>query len=58
MTMTGKMNETTRYAWANEDPGTCVKCGEPFELVRPGKSQPTCDCWNTETDHVPDPHDS
>lgn len=31
--------------WANEDPGECARCGHPFEWVRPGKSQPTCDCW-------------
>lgn len=30
----------------DEDPGTCPDCGEAFELVRPGKSQPTCDCAN------------
>lgn len=29
----------------DEDPGRCERCGEPFELVRPGKSQPTCECW-------------
>ena len=28
----------------NEDLGTCLKCGEPYQLVRPGKSQPTCVC--------------
>jgi predicted nucleic acid-binding Zn ribbon protein len=22
----------------------CDECGSPFEVVRPGKSQPTCDC--------------
>jgi hypothetical protein len=25
-------------------PGECPECGQGFELVRPGKSQPTCDC--------------
>lgn len=30
---------------AEEDPGRCARCGEPFELIRPGKSQPTCRCW-------------
>lgn len=34
------------WSWTDEDPGTCAKCGEPFELVRPGKSQPTCACWS------------
>lgn len=28
----------------DEDPGCCEVCGAPRELVRPGKSQPTCDC--------------
>jgi hypothetical protein len=32
-------------AQSEEDPGHCVFCSEPFELVRPGKSQPTCNCW-------------
>jgi hypothetical protein len=27
-----------------EDPGTCAECGKAYELVRPGKSQPTCEC--------------
>ena len=36
---------STVVDWMDEDPGTCTECGEPFELVRPGKSQPTCDCW-------------
>ncbi len=22
----------------------CNECGAPFEIVRPGKYQPTCDC--------------
>lgn len=30
--------------WDDEDPGTCPMCNAPFELVRPGKSQPTCGC--------------
>lgn len=29
-----------------EDPGECGSCNQPFELVRPGKSQPTCGCWD------------
>jgi len=33
--------------WWDEDPGTCADCGEPYELVRPGKSQPTCTCHET-----------
>lgn len=32
------------YDWTDEDPGSCVTCGQPWELLRPGKSQPTCDC--------------
>jgi hypothetical protein len=27
-----------------EDPGVCPECDAPWELVRPGKSQPTCTC--------------
>ena len=27
-----------------EDPIECITCGKPWELVRPGKSQPTCEC--------------
>ena len=27
-----------------QDPGTCSECNEPFEHVRPGKTQATCDC--------------
>lgn len=27
-----------------EDPGACPYCGESFQIVRPGKSQPNCDC--------------
>jgi len=30
----------------DEDPGRCAICGKPFELVRPGKSQPTCSCYD------------
>jgi hypothetical protein len=31
-------------SWANENPGKCSRCGEPHEHVRPGKTQPTCEC--------------
>jgi hypothetical protein len=31
-------------SWADEDPGTCFVCGKPWQLVRPGKSQPNCRC--------------
>ena len=42
--MTAQM-ETQRYVgWMDEDPGSCPECGKAWELVRPGKSQPTCDC--------------
>jgi len=27
------------------DPGKCNECGEPYQWVRPGKSQSMCDCW-------------
>ena len=30
--------------WADEDAGTCPECDATRELVRPGKSQATCDC--------------
>ena len=26
------------------DAGGCPQCGADWEIVRPGKSQPTCDC--------------
>jgi len=32
------------WDWANEDPGSCPHCGARFDPVRPGKSQPSCDC--------------
>jgi len=32
------------FSWADDDPGSCGWCGEPYEHVRPGKSQPTCEC--------------
>lgn len=32
----------------DDDPGSCGYCGQPMELVRPGKSQPTCECQNEE----------
>lgn len=36
-----------REDWTGEDPGTCTECGKAFQLVRPGKSQPMCGCWET-----------
>lgn len=30
--------------WSGDDPGECPFCGDPWEIVRPGKSQATCDC--------------
>ena len=30
--------------------GWCSVCGKPFEHVRPGKSQPTCNCSEKELD--------
>ena len=26
------------------DPGSCPRCGRKWQHVRPGKSQPACDC--------------
>ncbi len=41
----------TRADWTDEGPCNCTACGKAFELVRPGKSQPTCACWDKpETD--------
>ncbi len=37
----------------DEDPGNCIHCGEPFELLRPGKGQPTCNCYNYCYEHGP-----
>jgi hypothetical protein len=34
------------FDWTDKDPGKCARCGEPFEHVRPGKSQPTCHCYD------------
>lgn len=34
--------------WTDEDPGNCIHCGQAYELVRPGKSQPTCTCNEVE----------
>lgn len=36
--------EDPAKTWLEEDPGWCLQCQKPYELVRPGKSQPTCDC--------------
>jgi len=30
--------------YGEDDPGSCSVCGKDYEIVRPGKSQPTCDC--------------
>jgi hypothetical protein len=30
--------------WFDEDPGSCPWCDTKWEWVRPGKSQPLCDC--------------
>lgn len=40
-------------SWADADPGTCSRCGVPHEWVRPGKTQPTCDCHNLCHSHTP-----
>jgi hypothetical protein len=39
--------------WINDDDefwgpvGSCPDCGQRYERVRPGKTQPTCDCHET-----------
>jgi hypothetical protein len=40
-------------SWADEDPGTCHWCGVPHEWVRPGKTQPTCECHEYCRAHEP-----
>lgn len=30
--------------WSDNDPGWCPDCGTPWQWVRPGKSQPVCEC--------------
>jgi hypothetical protein len=40
-------------SWADEDPGRCGRCGTPHEWVRPGKTQPTCECNNFCYAHEP-----
>lgn len=31
--------------WVDEEPSVfCGRCGTQHEIVRPGKTQPTCDC--------------
>lgn len=30
--------------WWDEGPGRCPECDASWKWVRPGKSQPTCDC--------------
>ena len=37
--------------WTEEDPGSCPYCNEPWELVRPGKSQPVCECQDYCPEH-------
>jgi hypothetical protein len=32
------------YDWTQEDPGSCPTCGKKWQMVRPGKSQPNCEC--------------
>ena len=36
----------SQQAIIDEDPGHCPHCGEPYEIVWPGKSQPRCDCYD------------
>jgi len=43
---------TGNHDWG--DPGSCPDCRKPWEWVRPGKSQPVCDC--AETCRVHGPH--
>ena len=37
--------------WMDEDSGSCPLCGEKWELVRPGKSQPVCECQDYCSEH-------
>lgn len=39
------------------DPGYCPYCGEPWVWVRPGKSQPTCDCQDDSRQRDVSPND-
>ena len=32
--------------WADEDPGNCARCNTPWNWVRPGKAQPSCNCYD------------
>lgn len=32
------------YDYIDEDPGTCPDCDEEAQMMRPGKSQPVCEC--------------
>ncbi len=40
--------------WHEEDPGRCPECAIPWEHVRPGKSQPVCECWRQCATHGPE----
>jgi hypothetical protein len=42
----GKGRNKMLKEWFDEDPGYCPNCKKNWEWVRPGKSQPTCDCHN------------
>lgn len=41
---TGMSEPELDFDWTKDDPGTCSVCGAPHEHVRPGKTQPTCEC--------------
>jgi hypothetical protein len=42
-----RSGHTVERDWMDEDPGNCCYCGKAFEMVRPGKSQETCECYTT-----------
>lgn len=38
-----KRSKRTDY-WDGEEKAWCAECGAPHQFVRPGKTQPTCNC--------------
>ena len=42
---------TTDDDFFTGDPGRCPECGAVWEWVRPGKAQPTCECWSNCSEH-------
>lgn len=37
--------------FADTDPSRCPECGAVWQWVRPGKAQPTCECWSNCDEH-------